>query len=87
MLPRGTKGYLFYDPKEQRVLVSTNAHFLEQDYMLDNKPRSKVILNELRAELNEGNDVPIPEIRVINHKLLVHKRQGCLVVVGGLLHN
>ena len=43
--PRGTKGYLFYDPKEQRVLVSTNARFLEQDYMLDNKPRSKVILD------------------------------------------
>ena len=29
--PRGTKGYLFYDPKEQRVIVSTNACFLEQD--------------------------------------------------------
>ena len=28
--PRGTKGYLFYDPKEQRVLVSTNARFLEK---------------------------------------------------------
>ena len=27
--PRGTKGYLFYNPKEQRVLVSTNARFLE----------------------------------------------------------
>ena len=27
--PRGTKGYLFYDPKEERVLVSTNARFLE----------------------------------------------------------
>ena len=27
--PRGTKGYLFYDPKEQSVLVSTNASFLE----------------------------------------------------------
>ena len=35
--PKGTKGYLFYDPKEQRVLVSTNTHFLKQDYMLDNK--------------------------------------------------
>ena len=58
------KGYLFYDPKEQRVIVSTNAHFLEQNYMLDNKPRSKVILDELRAELGEGNEVPIPETRV-----------------------
>ena len=50
--PKGTKGYLFYDPKEQRVLVSTNARFLEQDYMLDNKPSSKVVLDELRAEIN-----------------------------------
>ena len=58
--PRGTKGYLFYDLKEQRMLVSTNARFLEHDYMLDNKPKSKVILDELRAELNEGNEVPIP---------------------------
>ena len=61
---RGIKVYLFYDPKEQRVLVNTNAHFLEQDYMLDNKPRSKVILDELRAELNEGNEVPILETTV-----------------------
>ena len=27
--------------KEQRVFVSTNAHFLEEDYIIDNKPRSK----------------------------------------------
>ena len=32
--------------------------------MLDNKPRSKVVLEELRAELNEGNEFPIPETRV-----------------------
>ena len=62
--PRGTKGYLFYDPKEQRVLVSTNASFLKHDYMLDNKPRSNVVLDELRAELNEGNEIPIPETTV-----------------------
>ena len=35
--PKGIKGYLFYDPKKQRVLVSTNARFLEEDYMIDNK--------------------------------------------------
>ena len=34
--PKGTKCYMFYDPKEQRVLVNTNAHFLEEDYMIDN---------------------------------------------------
>ena len=58
--PKGTKGYLFYDPKEQRVLVSTNARLLEQDYMIDNKPSSNVILDELKAETNEGNEIPIP---------------------------
>ena len=47
--PRGTKGYLFYDPKEQRVLVRISAHFLEHDYMLDNKPSSKVFLDELES--------------------------------------
>ena len=52
--PRGTKGYLFYDPKEQRVLVSTKAHFLEEDYMIDNKPSSNIIFDELRGKTNEG---------------------------------
>ena len=32
--------------------------------MLDNKPRSKVVLDELRAELNEDNEVPISETTV-----------------------
>ena len=32
--------------------------------MIDNKPRSKVILDELRAETNEGNEVPIPVTKV-----------------------
>ena len=41
------------------MLVSTNARFLEQDYLLDNKLSSKVGLNKLRAEINEGNEVPI----------------------------
>ena len=36
--PKGTKGYMFYDPQEQRVLVSTNVCFLEDDYIIDNKP-------------------------------------------------
>ena len=39
--PKGTKGYMFYDSQEQMVLVSTNARFLEEDYIINNKPRSK----------------------------------------------
>ena len=46
------------------MLVSTNACFLEHDYMIDNKPSSKVVLDELRAETNEGNVVPIPVTQV-----------------------
>ena len=48
---------MFYDPKEQRVFVSTNARFLEQDYILNNKSYSKVVLDELRAELSEDDEV------------------------------
>ena len=43
--PKGTNDYLFYDPQEQRVLVSTNTRFLKEDYMIDNKLRSKIILD------------------------------------------
>ena len=31
--PKGTKGYYFYSPSENKVFVSTNANFLEEDYM------------------------------------------------------
>ena len=42
--------------------------------MLDNKPRSKVVLDELRAELNEGNEVLIPET-MVNPPLIVHTQE------------
>ena len=48
---------MFYDPQDQKVFVSTNARFLEEDYMIDNKPKSKVILEEMREK--DSND-PIP---------------------------
>ena len=51
------KGYIFYDPHNQKVFVSTNARFLEEDYMIDNKPKSKVILEEMREK--DSSD-PIP---------------------------
>ena len=67
------------------MLVSTNASFLEDDYMIDNKPRSNVILDELRAETNEGNEVPIPVTQVSlplvvrTQKLRVPRRSGRVV--------
>lgn len=45
--PKQTKGWIFYNPREQKVLVSTNAVFLEEDYMIDRKSLKKVILEEI----------------------------------------
>ena len=67
--PKGTKGYLFYDPQEQKVIVSTNVWFLEED----NKPISKTILEELRSE---GNANPIPLTEVNPSPVVSTQRQG-----------
>ena len=45
--PIGTRGGIFYIPKEKKVIVSTHATFLEEDYMNNFKPRSKVVLEKL----------------------------------------
>ena len=47
--PKETRGGFFYSPEENKVFVSTNATFLEEDYMREFKPRSKVVLEELLA--------------------------------------
>ena len=46
---KGTVGGLFYSHKDNKVFVSTNANFLENDYMNDFTPKSRVVL----AEMNE----------------------------------
>ncbi|KAA0037272.1 gag/pol protein [Cucumis melo var. makuwa] len=48
--PKETRGGLFFDPQENRVFVSTNATFLEEDHMRDHKTRSKLVLNEVTDE-------------------------------------
>ena len=48
--PKGTRGGLFYSPQDKKVFVSTNATFLENDYMTNFKPRSKVVLEELLSD-------------------------------------
>ena len=55
-----TKGYLFYNHKDNKVLVSTHAKFLEDDYVNNFNPRNKVVL----AEMNElVNEQPMDETR------------------------
>ena len=58
--PKGTIGGLLYSHKANKVFVSTNAKFLENDYMNNYTPRSRVML----AEMNEPINVqPIDETR------------------------
>ncbi|KAA0051846.1 retrotransposon protein, putative, Ty1-copia subclass [Cucumis melo var. makuwa] len=40
--PKGTRGGYFYDSKDNKVLVSTNATFLEEEHIREHKPRSKI---------------------------------------------
>ncbi|RVW44912.1 Retrovirus-related Pol polyprotein from transposon TNT 1-94 [Vitis vinifera] len=48
--PKGTREGMFYSAQDNKVFVSTNATFLEYNYMADFKPRSKVVLEELLAD-------------------------------------
>ena len=48
--PKGKRGGLFYSPSDKKVFVSTNVTFLEDDYKTNFKPRSKVVLEELRSD-------------------------------------
>ena len=45
--PKGMRGGIFYNPKENNVIVRTQATFLEEDYMNNFKPGSKVVLEEI----------------------------------------
>ena len=58
--PKGTVGGLFYSHKDNKVFVSTNAKFLENDYMNDYTHRSRIVLAEMNEPVNEQ---PIDETR------------------------
>ena len=48
--PKGTFGWYFYDPREQKVFVSTNAVFLEDGYIMNHKPGGRIDLKETGGE-------------------------------------
>ncbi|KAK4850321.1 hypothetical protein QYF36_005646 [Acer negundo] len=48
--PKETKGYYFYSPSDLKVFISTNAKFLEKDYMNNFVPRSRIVLNEMSGD-------------------------------------
>ena len=42
---------MFYNPKEKKVIVTTNAMFLKMDFLANHIPRSKLVLKELSKEI------------------------------------
>ena len=40
--PKETKGGYFYSPKENKVFVSTNARFLEDDHIRNHKSNKQI---------------------------------------------
>ena len=58
--PKETVRSLFYSHKDNKVFVSTNVKFLENDYTNDYTPRSRVVLAEMNEPVNEQ---PMDETR------------------------
>ncbi|KAA0049830.1 gag/pol protein [Cucumis melo var. makuwa] len=62
--PKETRGGQFFDPQENRVFVSTNVTFLEEDHMSNHKSRSKLVLNEATDESTRVVDEIGPSSKV-----------------------
>ena len=65
--PKRAKGWLFYNSKEQKVLISTNALFREEDYMIDRKSSENVILEEIQEK-----SIPNPRITELEENPPIH---------------
>ena len=65
--PRETKGGYFYNPKENKVFVSTNVTFLEDSYVQYFKSRSKVMLEDMSNSI-VPSEVPNVESDPINEE-------------------
>ena len=63
--PKETRGGFFYCPQDNQVFVSTNATFLEEDYMREFKPRSKMLLEEMLS----GTTSNPSSTRVVNRNI------------------
>ena len=58
--PKGNVEGLFYSHKDYKVFVSTNVKFLENDYMNNYTPKSRVVFAEMNESIIEQ---PIDETR------------------------
>ena len=82
--PKGIRGGLFYIPSDKKVFVLTNATFLEDDYMTNFKPRSKVVLEEIRSDqirnsLSTTDERQSQETTIPIQNILVPRHSGRVV--------
>ena len=63
---KGMRGEIFYNPKEKKVIVSTYTTFLEDDYMNNFKPRSKVVLEELNSVRDSQKTPSFPPMFLVD---------------------
>jgi len=50
----------FYGPKDQKVIVSTGARYLEEGYIMDRKPKRMVVIEELTKKIwKQASSIPI----------------------------
>ena len=61
--PKELRGGLFYDPQENKVFVSTNATFLEEDHIRNHQTRSKLALEEISKNTT---DRPSSSIKIVD---------------------
>ena len=71
--PKGIKRGYFYNLKENKVLISTNATFLEESYVKDFKSRSKVMLEDMSNSI-VASEVPNVESDPINKERQIEQQ-------------
>ena len=52
--PKCTYGWYSYDPRDQKVFVRTTSIFFEDDYIMNYKPRERIVLEEVSGKPSES---------------------------------
>ena len=61
--PRGSKAYEFYSLRDKKVIVSTPATFLEEDFVMNHKSSSEIALEELTSVTSSINQEQVPSVK------------------------
>src|SRR5664279_530197 len=71
--PRETLGYYFYNRVEGKVFVARNAVFLEKEFLSQKDSGSRVQLEEIRGELDQGESTQGVEPNVAAEPTVAHE--------------